>query len=90
MLIITRRIQEGIVIGGSIHVAILGIKGNQVRLGVDAPLSISVHRQEIHSRLMQEQEYREYCIHMEERFAESIDEKLIRAFKNQSNNLITH
>lgn len=54
MLILTRRVLETIVIGDEIKVVILGIKGNQVRLGIDAPLDVSVHRQEIWNRIKRE------------------------------------
>lgn len=47
MLILTRRINESLVIGDEITVTILGVKGNQVRIGVDAPRDVSVHREEL-------------------------------------------
>ena len=45
MLILTRRINESLVIGDDVTVTILGVKGNQVRIGVDAPRDVSVHRE---------------------------------------------
>ena len=51
MLILTRRIGESIVIGKNVKVTVLSIKGNQVRLGIDAPRTISVHREEIYQRI---------------------------------------
>ncbi len=54
MLILTRRISESIIIGEDIKIAVLGVKGNQVRLGIDAPKDISVHREEIYERIQQE------------------------------------
>lgn len=51
MLILTRRVGESIKIDNKITVTILGIKGNQIRLGVDAPKDISVHREEIYERI---------------------------------------
>lgn len=55
MLILTRRISESIIIGeNSVKITVLGVKGNQVRLGIDAPKDISVHREEIYERIQQE------------------------------------
>ena len=51
MLILTRRVGEKTIIDGDIEVAILGIKGNQVRIGIQAPVHISVHREEIYQRI---------------------------------------
>jgi carbon storage regulator len=51
MLILTRRICESIMIGDDIQIAILGVKGNQVRLGINAPQDVPVHREEIYKRL---------------------------------------
>jgi len=51
MLIVTRRIGERIMIGSDVTVTVLGVKGNQVRLGVDAPKSVPVHREEIFERI---------------------------------------
>ena len=47
MLILTRRINESLIIGDNVTVTILGLKGNQVRIGVDAPRDVAVHRQEL-------------------------------------------
>lgn len=54
MLILTRRVGETIVINDDIRVTILGIKGGQVRLGVEAPSNVAVHREEIHQRIKAE------------------------------------
>ncbi len=55
MLILTRRIGEAVKIGDTIDVMILGVKGNQVRIGVNAPKDVPVHREEVYSRIKEEQ-----------------------------------
>lgn len=54
MLILTRRVGEALIVGDDVTVTILGVKGNQVRLGVNAPKDVSVHREEIYQRIQQE------------------------------------
>ena len=56
MLILTRRVGESLMIGDEVTVTVLGVKGNQVRIGVDAPKTVSVHREEIYERIQQEAE----------------------------------
>ena len=56
MLILTRRVGETLMIGDDVTVTVLGVKGNQVRLGIDAPKDVSVHREEIYQRIQQENE----------------------------------
>ena len=56
MLILTRRVGETVVIGNDVDVTVLGVKGNQVRLGVKAPREVSVHREEIYKRIKDETE----------------------------------
>ena len=62
MLILTRRVGEMVVIGEDVTVTVLGVKGNQVRLGVNAPREISVHREEIFERIKKEQEEEEAAL----------------------------
>ncbi|MDX1444205.1 MAG: carbon storage regulator CsrA [Gammaproteobacteria bacterium] len=54
MLILTRRVGETVMIGDNVTVTVLGVKGNQVRLGVNAPKDVAVHREEIYERIKQE------------------------------------
>lgn len=51
MLILTRRVQEALMIGDNVVVTVLSVKGNQVRLGIDAPKDVEVHREEIYHRV---------------------------------------
>jgi carbon storage regulator len=56
MLILTRKSGESLIIGGDISVKILGVKGNQVRIGIDAPKDIAVHREEIFDKIQDDKE----------------------------------
>jgi carbon storage regulator len=56
MLILTRRVGESLIIGDDVVVNVLGVKGNQVRIGVDAPKHVSVHREEIYDRIQAEKD----------------------------------
>jgi len=55
MLILTRRVGETVMIGEDITVTVLGVKGNQVRIGVNAPRNVAVHREEIFERIKREE-----------------------------------
>mgnify|MGYP003671619373 FL=1 len=54
MLILTRRVGETLMVGDEVTVTVLGVKGNQVRIGVNAPKDVSVHREEIYQRIQKE------------------------------------
>jgi carbon storage regulator len=56
MLILTRRVGETLMVGDEVTVTVLGVKGNQVRLGVNAPKDVSVHREEIYNRIQKEKD----------------------------------
>ena len=56
MLILTRRVGETVMIGDDVTVTVLGVKGNQVRVGINAPKNVAVHREEIYERIKREQQ----------------------------------
>ena len=56
MLILTRRVGETLMVGDDVTITVLGVKGNQVRIGINAPKDVAVHREEIYDRIRKEQD----------------------------------
>lgn len=54
MLILTRKVNETLMVGDDVSVTVLGIKGGQIRVGINAPRDVAVHRQEVYEKIMQE------------------------------------
>ena len=54
MLILTRRIGEKLIVGGNVTVTVLGVRGNQIRMGIDAPPEVKIHREEIYQKIQAE------------------------------------
>lgn len=55
MLVLTRRVGETLVVGDDVSITVLGVKGNHIRIGIDAPKEVPVHREEIYHRIQREQ-----------------------------------
>jgi carbon storage regulator len=66
MLILTRRIGETLMIGDDVKITVLGIRGNQARLGIDAPKDVSVHREEIYQRIQEEKQQQLGLVHAQD------------------------
>jgi carbon storage regulator len=62
MLILTRRIGEKLIVGGNVTVTVLSIRGNQIRMGIDAPREVKVHREEIYQKIQAEQAERKTSV----------------------------
>ncbi len=60
VLILTRRVGETLMIGDDVTITVLGIKGNQVRIGINAPDDVDVHREEIYQRIQREKEQSDF------------------------------
>ena len=65
MLILTRRVGETVMIGNEVTVTVLGVKGNQVRMGINAPRTVAVHREEIFERIKHEEQDPEFVTNAE-------------------------
>ena len=73
MLILTRRTNETLMIGDDIKITVLNVKGNQVRIGIDAPHDVAVHRQEIYERIQHEQKGNKKVNKYKERYERAIN-----------------
>ena len=82
MLILSRRLNETLVIGDNVFLSVLGIKGNQVRIGINAPKDISVHREEIFVKVKAQQE----VLNAE---ASELDVSLMDAFRSHQKSTTT-
>lgn len=69
MLILTRRVKERIMIGDDINIEVLGMSGSQIRIGINAPDNVSIHREEVYNRIKEES--------MEEKMEEKNENELL-------------
>lgn len=90
MLILTRRVGQSVVIGDEIYCTILGYREDQVRLGFDAPQNLTIHREEIHNRIVREKQFNKQTTNHETNIDGVLIEMLMAKFNKQGAQVTSH